>query len=372
VRECERLEREAATLRAELEVVQRELGIAAADPARAAAELDRRLRREREEDERLARADAARETLGRLLDGDTPEGLERRAAAAREQLRRHPRGSPAAEDERAEGDGEGLRERVRGRAAAARAAALEAAALRERVREREQQLASLDAAELEERLAELDRRIAGIERAGRAVRIARDALEEAARETHRRFAPHLRDALVRHLPTITNGRYRDALVGEDLTLQVRAPECGEYVRVDELSRGTRDQIYLLERLEIARLLDPTTGEAPLLLDDPFARSDGTRVRLGLRVLREFAVERQVVLFSEDPELARAAQRVTDGCVVIELPPPDEGAPPALPPRRSPAAAPARPERGGVREQQADLWTAPASHAGAETPLGRAT
>jgi DNA repair exonuclease SbcCD ATPase subunit len=373
VREAERLEREAAAIRAELAVALRDLGLDASDPVRAAAELERRVAAERDEDERAARGHAAAETLRRLLDGDSVEGLERRLAAARDELRARvgPGGAiPSAGDP---GDREGLRQRVRERAGAARTAALDAAALRERVREREEQLAAVDAAELEERLEDLGRRIAGIERAGRAIRIARDALEDAARDTHRRFAPHLRDALVRHLPTITNGRYRDALVAEDLTLQVRAPESGEYVSVEDLSRGTRDQIYLLERLEIARLLDPTTGEAPLFLDDPFARSDATRVRLGLRVLREFAVQRQVVLFSEDPELARAARRIADGCVVIELPPPGAEGPavpvPPPPPAPRSAAAP-RPERSAVRDQ-ADLW-ATAGAESTETTLGRPT
>ena len=81
----------------------------------------------------------------------------------------------------------------------------------------------------------------------------------------------------------------------------------------------------MERLEIAKLLDPTTGEAPLLLDDPFARFDETRLWLGLEVIRDVAAERQVVLFSEDADLVDAARETCGECGVIELPGPVEAA-----------------------------------------------
>jgi uncharacterized protein YhaN len=130
----------------------------------------------------------------------------------------------------------------------------------------------------------------------------------------------LNEALRRYLPVVTDGRYRNAVVDDELRIQVEAPETGRLVPVGELSRGTQDQIYLIERLEIVRLLDSTTGEAPLLLDDPFARFDENRLRLALHVLREVAAHRQVVLFSEDQDLVDAARAICRECAVVELPP----------------------------------------------------
>jgi hypothetical protein len=193
---------------------------------------------------------------------------------------------------------------------------LRATELRTQIREREEDLP--DSAMLRERVVELEQRIRRLERAREAVRIAREALREAAREVHREFAPHLNDALARNLPRVTAGRYREAVVDDELGIKVEAPETGCLVPVSELSRGTQDQIYLIERLEIVRLLDPTTGEAPLLLDDPFARFDGERLRLALHVLRDVAAERQVVLFSEDPALVKEAEEICRHCAVIRL------------------------------------------------------
>lgn len=184
-----------------------------------------------------------------------------------------------------------------------------------------QESALPDIPALKERLALLQERIGRIERVAGAVGLAREALEEAARETHKKFAPHLNAALQRHLPRITDGRYVNAVVDEDLQIRVQAPETGKFVSVGVLSRGTQDQIYFIQRLEIVRLLDPTTGEAPLLLDDAFTRFDAKRLRLAFGVLAEVASERQVVLFTEDEDMIDIAEDLKIPCSLIRLPAP---------------------------------------------------
>jgi uncharacterized protein YhaN len=88
-----------------------------------------------------------------------------------------------------------------------------------------------------------------------------------------------------------------------------------------LSRGTQDQIYFIQRLEIVRLLDPTTGEAPLLLDDAFTRFDAKRLRLAFGVLSDIASERQVVLFTEDEGMIAVGEDLRIPFSVIRLPSP---------------------------------------------------
>lgn len=184
-----------------------------------------------------------------------------------------------------------------------------------------QESALPDIPALKERLALLQERIGRTERVAGAVGLAREALKEAARETHKKFAPHLNAALQRHLPRITDGRYVNAVVDEDLQIRVQAPETGKFVSVGVLSRGTQDQIYFIQRLEIVRLLDPTTGEAPLLLDDAFTRFDAKRLRLAFGVLAEAASERQVVLFTEDEGMIDIAEDLKIPCSLIRLPAP---------------------------------------------------
>ena len=117
---------------------------------------------------------------------------------------------------------------------------------------------------------------------------------------------------------ITGGRYTSAIVNGDLDVQVEIKETGQLKPADELSRATKDQLFLVERLEIARLLAPTNGQAPLLLDDPFAHYDRTRLRRGLEILADVAEERQVIVFSEDSDLITLARTLRPTTVVIAL------------------------------------------------------
>ncbi len=210
-------------------------------------------------------------------------------------------------------------ERLAERHGAQRELDIEIAELRAILDERETNLA--DPSDLEVELAEVSARRARVELERDAVRIAREALRDAAQDTHRRVAPHLNEALRRELPRITRGRYTEGAVDEDLAIKLYAPESGGLVSIEQLSRGTRDQVALVQRLEIARLLDPTAGRAPLLLDDPFAHFDAERLRLGAELIAEVAQRRQVILFTEDPEVARRILEAHPSCAQIELPDP---------------------------------------------------
>ena len=314
-RDLETRRRERDELRRELAVRYAALGIDAADPDAAERAFDRLLEEDKRALEQFAEARAARLALKALLGNEALEVFQRRAsetsARYEDHVNRHGRlpidtTDPHQLEERQVALGHEIRDLD-----------LLAESLRTRIRERED--GGADVAPIEEELADTERAIARVELARDAVRIARDALKEAARETHRKFAPHLNAALGRNLPRITDGRYRKAMVGEDLEIQVEAPEHGRMVPVDMLSRGTQDQIYLVERLEIARLLDRTMGAAPMLLDDPFAHFDAVRLRLALALVGEVARERQVVLFSEDARLIDELRALCPECAVITLP-----------------------------------------------------
>jgi uncharacterized protein YhaN len=114
------------------------------------------------------------------------------------------------------------------------------------------------------------------------------------------------------------------MVDAELGVRIVVPETGKLQSADELSRATKDQLFLVQRLEIASLLAPSKGRAPLLLDDPFAHYDSGRLRFGLEVVAEAALERQIILFSEDDELAALAGDLCEDCHVIELGPPVAG------------------------------------------------
>ncbi|HET7172336.1 MAG TPA: AAA family ATPase [Gaiellales bacterium] len=175
----------------------------------------------------------------------------------------------------------------------------------------ERRRAAPQVAELREELQAAIERVAGLERTDAVLRLAETELAAAADETYRDVAPQLGAALAGPIARLTGGRYSTAFVGDDLAVRLETPELGEVVDLDALSHGTQRQVYLVERLELVRLLCPRDATPPVLLDDPFAHVDAERVQRTLAYLAELAGERQLIVFSTD----RSA---------VELAPPSAG------------------------------------------------
>lgn len=82
-----------------------------------------------------------------------------------------------------------------------------------------------------------------------------------------------------------------------------------------LSQGTLHQIHLAMRLALADHLDDGQERLPVCLDETFVHWDGTRRSAGLAHLRDWARERQVLLFTCHPWLADEAARLAGAKVV---------------------------------------------------------
>jgi hypothetical protein len=261
--------------------------------------------------ERATRADQATAALTELLGKSMPEDLERELQDARTSLSEHERahGQLTTEEAPPQSSIACVEEELQ-------RSDIEITELTTILKRSEANLG--DPASLEVELAQVTEELERIQGLAAATKIAREALHDAAQKTHRRVAPHLNSALKRELPRITRGRYRDVAVDEDLQVKLYAPESGSLVRVAQLSRGTRDQVALVQRLEIARLLDPTAGHAPLLLDDPFAHFDPERLALGIDLILDVAESRQVILFTESPEVTHSVRTACPSCGFIEL------------------------------------------------------
>lgn len=309
--------RELTAAQDQLAAAYEQLGIHEDDDEQRARAFTELLKRAEQDERRAQDAAAARTALDELLGDSTLEELQRRRDELEQELREHRAlyGELAYE----EGDRDALRRELSTLDARVQQLDVELGTLETKIEEREADLPS--AADIRRELDELEEAIGRMELERDAIRLARETLAAASRSVRQAFAPHLRSALVRNLPRITDGRYTDATIDENLEIQVIAPETGQLVPVSVLSRGTQDQIHLVERFEIARLLDPTTGNAPLLLDDPFARFDDRRLRAGVELLADVATRRQVVLCSDNKELAAVLGEVCPELHVIELPGP---------------------------------------------------
>ena len=176
-----------------------------------------------------------------------------------------------------------------------------------------------DVAALEEEIATVREQLQTLEVEAHAYDLAIETLEAAAKSVRRAVIPRLKSQLQDQLAPITNGRYRDVRVGDDLALQVKTQDRA-FKDVDNLSLGTRSLIYLLERVALARIIGGNAEPPPLLLDEALVHADRRRMRAALDELGWLGREHQVILFSKDEALAERAEKGEDW-TIIRLPGP---------------------------------------------------
>ena len=148
---------------------------------------------------------------------------------------------------------------------------------------------------------------------------AASGLIEEAWETFERTqqSPVLR-AAAQTFATVTAGRY-DRIVQDANAEALLVRERGRWKQVDELSRSTREQLYLSIRLGLARELAQRGVALPLMLDDVLVNFDSERARRMAAVLATVAREQQVLFVTCHAELRDLLVQFGLAARVIELP-----------------------------------------------------
>lgn len=166
--------------------------------------------------------------------------------------------------------------------------------------------------EAEEALAAATEELGRIERLGTTLQYTIDFLRAAQEQVHRDLAPRLGSTVTGWLPLVTRGRYVEAMVQPaDLAVRVRTAG-GEVREADGLSHGTREQVYLLLRFALARLLVKRGECAPLILDDITVQSDRARSEALLETLHTVSAENQVILFTQEEDVRDWARKTLSG------------------------------------------------------------
>ena len=149
-------------------------------------------------------------------------------------------------------------------------------------------------APLVQELEAVNARLARLEDTYAALEIAQETLQEASKALQRRFAPRISRRTQTLFAALTENRYDRLTLGEDL--RVNAGAMGEDTLHSTLWRsdGTVDQLYLALRLAVAEELTPA---APLILDDALVRFDDSRLAAAMKILRQSAEKKQVILFT---------------------------------------------------------------------------
>jgi uncharacterized protein YhaN len=172
-------------------------------------------------------------------------------------------------------------------------------------------------APLEEDATRLADEVAKLEALDRAFELATETVKRLTHEAHQAFARRLEQYTADSLHNITGGRYGEIRIDPaTFVVKARVPETGAIEDLALLSAGTRDQVYLIIRLAMARMFAEGLELPPLLLDDPFAYWDETRIERCIPILAENAFDAQTILFTSSADLAAAAERV--GATRIDL------------------------------------------------------
>ncbi len=151
-----------------------------------------------------------------------------------------------------------------------------------------------DPMELKAKQQQLMQRLEGLEEEYDALSTAITALGKANEQLQKQFSPQLTELSAAYLSRLTGGAYTRLVLERNLAASLYAADAPASREAAYFSGGTRDQLYLAVRLAVSRLLAP---EAPLILDDALVRFDDDRLAAALKVLKDEAKTRQVLLFT---------------------------------------------------------------------------
>jgi uncharacterized protein YhaN len=154
-------------------------------------------------------------------------------------------------------------------------------------------------------------------------RLALALLARARRRFEEEQQPRVIQLASEHFAALTEGRYRRVFVPAGGSRELRVSGARRDWSPEELSRGTREQLYLAFRLAVIQDFGETRGALPLMVDDILVNFDPKRARGTLELLARLSVHHQVIAFTCHPWLRELFEN--KGARVVELPASGEAA-----------------------------------------------
>ena len=161
--------------------------------------------------------------------------------------------------------------------------------IREQIEEKQIELGNIQ--EQIEELCEPDETRRQLEHTREALNLAMRRMAENAQEMTQQFGVRLNEETSRILAEVTDNRYTRLFVGDNLQMSVYGE--GRRINVEQLSRGTVEQIWFSLRMAALELM--YEEEIPVVFDDAFVYYDEKRLESTLKWLSK--QKRQVIIFS---------------------------------------------------------------------------
>jgi uncharacterized protein YhaN len=128
-------------------------------------------------------------------------------------------------------------------------------------------------------------------------KIARFMLDAAKRQYEETRQPGVLKAAKRVFSEITEGRYPQIIKpidDDDIRIENKT---GDRKRVTEMSRGTREQLYLSMRLGLIEEYESRSEPLPIVMDDVLVNFDDPRKARVIEMLKHFAQSRQIIVLT---------------------------------------------------------------------------
>lgn len=130
-----------------------------------------------------------------------------------------------------------------------------------------------------------------------ATKVALKALNESKQRYEQERQPEVITQTRKYFKAITENAYEDLRISlSDKHVSI-IDDRGRHKTVEELSRGTREQLLLALRLGLIEEYEKNAEPLPVVLDDILVNFDVHRAKNLAKVLTNFAKDRQVILFT---------------------------------------------------------------------------
>ena len=151
--------------------------------------------------------------------------------------------------------------------------------------------------------------------------LARQLLQQTLQRFEKDSQPEMLREVSRLFSAMTGGRYErvERPRNTDHPLVVYRAGNSDDLQPDQLSTGTREQLYLAIRLAYVLHYCTKAEPLPIVLDDVLANFDPVRTRRTLEALGQITDRVQVLLFTCHPHVADLAQDVYPGLQPITVP-----------------------------------------------------
>jgi len=149
-------------------------------------------------------------------------------------------------------------------------------------------------------------------------KLAHALLGEALKRFRERAQGPMLQAASAYFMQMTDGHFvrlvsDDSSDAKPVLLAQRAN--GTHLRVEEMSEGTRDQLYLALRLAALEIRRSAGVDLPVVLDDVLMTSDDARAGFALKAISDFSKGHQVIVFTHHRHLVDVAKKCVAGSLL---------------------------------------------------------